>query len=111
MAKQVLNYYQRNKSRIKAKRRQQTLSTTGGVRFTDLTKRHRPDHCELCLDRYEAGWKLIRLDYHHWIALRPDLGLWLCRRCHTIAGQLDKPDIMRLGSLYYKIKKEAEANA
>lgn len=111
MAKQVLNYYRRNEARIKAQRRQKTLSTTGGVRFTDLTKRHRPDHCELCHIIVDNCQHPIKLDYHHWIPLKPDLGLWLCRPCHTIAGQLDKPDIMRLSSIYYKIKKEAEANA
>lgn len=109
MAKQVLNYYQRNKERIKARRRQTTLSTTGPLRFRNIKKRPRPDRCELCMSKANIKSGQLLLDYHHWHATRPDLGLWLCRSCHTFAGVMDKHGTRQRSMAYYFIKDEAEA--
>lgn len=55
-----------------------------GGRHVTVSKRPRPDRCEVC------GREVARLDYHHWDDRHPCLGLWLCHICHKMADSVDK---------------------
>ena len=60
------------------------ILTINGERIK-VNKRTRPnDICELCNKEFS------RLDYHHWDDNNPKYGLWLCHRCHLLAGDVDK---------------------
>jgi len=48
-----------------------------------VKKRSRPETCELC---HEAH---ITLYWHHWNDQHPELGLWLCSRCHRFGEGVD----------------------
>ena len=61
-----------------------------------VNKRPRPESCELC----KWGHKILH--YHHWDDNNPELGLWLCGRCHTIVGGWEKNIIAE----YLKLKEQ-----
>lgn len=107
---QVLSYYQRNKDRIKDKARQTKLTGKDGKTWNDLRKRPRPHHCELCHHFHNENGRPIRLEYHHWINEYPEIGLWLCYKCHHFAEYLDRSGATMSVSIYYTLKREAEQN-
>lgn len=49
-----------------------------------VNKRPRPEECELC------SWEHKVLHYHHWDDDKPELGIWVCGRCHTIVGGFER---------------------
>ena len=65
-----------NRDNNKANRRQHQLTVDGKV-LRNINKRPRPDYCEIC-HKYRN-----RLEWHHWDDKEPELGLWLCIRCHA----------------------------
>lgn len=107
---QVLSYYQRNKDRIKKKARQTRLTGKDGKTWNDLKKRPRPNCCELCRHAMNDNSKSIRLEYHHWNDVYPEIGLWLCYKCHHFAEYLDRSGAALSITTYYMLKREAEQN-
>ena len=52
-----------------------------------VRKRDFPDHCELCRRNYiDSG----RLSYHHWDPNHPELGMWVCIKCHHFAEGVER---------------------
>lgn len=71
------------KQRMKEYRRQHTLGTSKGR--IAVHKRPRPNNtCEVC------GGEFKRLEYHHWNEALPELGVWVCYKCHQRAEMVDK---------------------
>mgnify|MGYP001615358700 CR=1 FL=1 len=63
-------------------RRNNILPING--KLVRVNKRPRPnDTCEVC------GITTPKLDYHHWDDSRPELGVWVCKKCHNIAEGVD----------------------
>jgi hypothetical protein len=58
-------------------------------------KRRQPSSgkCESC--RRKAG----RLQYHHWMKSKPEIGIWLCNRCHMTIEALERGYYNRYFSL------------
>ena len=79
-------YYQKNKSRIRIK----------------VKKRAFRGFCELCKREIKK-----RLHWHHWDDEHPELGLWLCSRCHWFAGSVEYDPHQKLMGLYKKLKESA----
>lgn len=55
---------------------------------TQVEKRPRPDHCEICggsAKRHET-----KLDWHHWDDSHLEWGIWVCNRCHIGAGFVER---------------------
>lgn len=102
---QVISYYQRNKNRIRNLLRITKLTTKDNTVHTRLRKRPHPGECELCGLAYNHEGKSIRLEYHHWIATYPEIGLWLCHKCHTAAEFLDLSECPYLANRYYDLKE------
>lgn len=105
---QALSYYQRNKTRIKTKARRTRLTGKDGKTWNDLKKRQRPNHCELCRRTLNDGSQPIRLEYHHWNDVYPEIGLWLCYKCHHFAEYLDQPGAAQMIYVYKILKDRAE---
>ena len=57
----------------------------GGKWVGGFNKRAYSEICEVC----GGGGVLV---YHHWDDSNPNKGLWLCRRCHSIAEIIDRID-------------------
>ena len=87
------DWYLMNKDKIEVKRRQSLLDG----RWKGLNKRQYTGICELC------GCEKDRLEYHHWDDQYPDMGLWLCFRCHRHAEALDH-DVLDIAELYFSLK-------
>ncbi len=66
----------------------------------NLTKRPRPDKCEMCEDRPAKA-------YHHWNDEDPSIGLWLCFRCHMAAEVMDDSPNLDLFTVYIDLKEKA----
>ncbi|KKM73765.1 hypothetical protein LCGC14_1407150 [marine sediment metagenome] len=113
---QMRHYYNNNLDACRERRRQwikdhpeadrdshrrRILGTSSG-RLTGLDKRTYPSNaaCELC---HHVG---RQLGYHHWNDENPNLGLWLCTRCHNVAEAAD--DDTSILSRYYQLKEEVE---
>lgn len=59
-------------------------TTINGKRtWIRVNKRPYPESCELC---HNSG----KLSWHHWNDSKPQIGLWLCFRCHQFAEGVDK---------------------
>lgn len=61
-------------------------------------KRPRPDLCELCLVKRAVA-------YHHWNDDRREIGMWICRQCHTAAHWLEQHS----AEIYHNAKSKIEA--
>ncbi len=66
----------------------------------NLSKRPRPDRCELCGDRPAKS-------YHHWDEDDPSVGLWLCFRCHMAAEVMDDFPTLDFTRVYFGLKRKA----
>lgn len=82
---QPTTYYQRHKALILQKRRRTLLTTKGGKVIRGLNKRPHTTYCELCSINGPSPGRRTRLEYHHWIPDKPELGLWLCYPHHKLA--------------------------
>ena len=100
-------YYNRNKQRILNKRRRENLTTSEGVAWKGLKKRPHPKQCELCGSEKNVKLGPIRLEWHHWIEANPNIGLWMCYRCHRFAEFCDKYDVGLMFRTYETLKGEA----
>ena len=66
---------------------------------TFVRKRPRPnDICELC------GKESLKLEYHHWDDDNPELGIWVCYRCHRTVEGADKGLVQK----YFELKQLIE---
>jgi hypothetical protein len=65
-----------------------------------LNKRPYTNYCELC-----GVLKARKLGYHHWDNARPDLGIWVCCRCHNVAEAVDRNVIQTIIARYLKFKE------
>jgi len=106
--KNVVPYYQRKKALIKAKQRQTKLTTVDGKVIYGLTKRQHPEQCELCGKNKNKEGKQLKLDYHHWIPAAPQIGVWLCNKCHVLAEFLDHGNFVSLFNQYTYLKAYAK---
>lgn len=89
-------YYRNNKEYLKDYRRKHYICGIAGR----VDKRARPDNiCEVC------GGKCGRLNYHHWDDSNPKLGVWVCRRCHSVVGSIDDGDMEVWMKRYLDLKK------
>jgi len=64
------------------------IRVNGVSHRTQIEKRLRPSHCELCsilAPRYEKI-----LHWHHWNNSHLEWGLWLCNRCHIGAEFIEQ---------------------
>jgi hypothetical protein len=53
-----------------------------------IKKREYLGICELC--NRKVGEDIKYLDWHHWDDEYPEIGLWLCKRCHHAIEWLDE---------------------
>lgn len=92
---------ERHKKRVEYQRkynREHSLVVNGKHRR--INKRPRPDNkCELCNKVVE------RLHYHHWDDSRPELGMWVCGRCHSIVEEYEKGLITAYNNLKGRIEQ------
>lgn len=65
-------------------RRQHSAFTKDRKMVYGITRRPRPETCELCRRNSR------RLHYHHWNDEEIEVGLWLCTACHRLAEVVDK---------------------
>ncbi|MBA7641873.1 hypothetical protein ES703_49558 [subsurface metagenome] len=105
---QPVTYYDRHKATITQRLRRTRLTTRGGKVIRGLVKRDHPGGCELCSGRKGKRNKPIRLEYHHWIPKRPDIGIWLCYPCHRFVELLEDPSFPEYQDLYTRIKHHIE---
>ncbi len=67
--------------------------------YKHLNKRPHPGICELC----DKDKRLLH--YHHWDDDYPEIGLWVCVKCHKIAGFYEGDfDVLRLMLKYVRLK-------
>ena len=66
-------------------------------------KRSRPDKCELCDSLPAFQW-------HHWNDEHPELGMWLCRRCHHFVEAIDSGLNTSHLEKYLSVKEESNGN-
>lgn len=88
-----------NREKLRNYERQTRLSVNG--KRIRIKKREYPinQKCELC------NRKKKRLGYHHWDNNQPELGMWICVRCHHVAEALE--DLGKnLVKKYFKLKEE-----
>ena len=74
------------------------------IKWKNLNKRDYFGKCEMC-----GSEKEFKFDYHHWNDNKPDLGMWLCFKCHAFAEMLDKITSDKAHSYinsYYKLKEK-----
>lgn len=88
---QPTTYYQRHKAIITQKLRRTRLTTKGGKVIRGLNKRPHTTYCELCSLKGPPPGRRVRLEYHHWIPDRPEIGLWLCYPHHKLAELIEDP--------------------
>lgn len=69
------------------------------VSLTGLSKRPHSVTCELC------GKSPKKTDYHHWDNSNPNLGMWLCQRCHWFANWLELPAFLEVMEKYFNLKE------
>lgn len=87
--------------RAKTRRITQLGVMIDGVRtiITSIRKREYTRECELCHKRPKR-----RLYYHHWLNDFPQIGLWLCFKCHMLAETVDER--RELIEVYVKLKNK-----
>jgi len=86
--------------RIKYRERRMLRKLNGHVLPNGELKRPFLGFCEVCGIILEGRHK----DYHHWDDSMPAMGIWLCKNCHVMAGQLEK----NLDKLYLTRKSDIE---
>lgn len=64
--------------------RQNRICTNNKV-ISLVRKRLHPGKCELCGANYDK----IKLDYHHWDDETPELGIWVCYKCHRFVEGIE----------------------
>ena len=98
---QYLNPDVRNNRRKRARdyRRHNRLSTTvdGKHQVIKVKKRPRPETCELCNELP------TKMEWHHWNDNHPEIGMWLCSRCHRFAEGVDRGLSL---DLYLELKRK-----
>jgi len=62
-----------------------TVINGKSVVITGLRKRPHTHYCELCGTHIKK-----RFSYHHWLDDLPEVGLWLCFKCHQLAETIDE---------------------
>jgi len=98
----VCAYHYAEPGRLNDYNRQTQLKTTVDgqvVIFTGLNKRSFTHFCELC-----GGHIKVKFCYHHWLDDFPELGMWLCFKCHQLAETLD--NLSDLIPKYLQLKRE-----
>jgi hypothetical protein len=91
------SYYWKNRDAILAKHRVKKLKSSNGKVWHTLNKRPYTGYCELC--KKEQPYKL---NYHHWDDTKPENGVWVCVRCHTVCEGVEK----QLVGLYLILKEQ-----
>lgn len=91
------------KMRQKEYMRIHVLGTTGKY-YTGLNKRPYPQYirCELC------GNISKKLDYHHWDDNNPNLGIWVCYKCHSVCEAIEHQQFTSISEKYKEMKKTIE---
>lgn len=102
------SYYARHRAAILSKRRRTLLTTRGGQVIRGLKKRPHTIYCELCIMDHQPLGRRPRLEYHHWIPNRPNIGLWLCFPHHKLVELIDDPLFPRYNEGYQALKATIE---
>lgn len=77
--KRSLEYYYRHREERIAYAKNQdkrNIKHNGKVILRNVDKPSKPTLCELCNQK-------SYLAFHHWEDSKPEVGLWICNRCHT----------------------------
>ncbi|GAH73854.1 unnamed protein product [marine sediment metagenome] len=105
---QPTSYYARHRAIILQKLRRSRLTTKGGQVLRGLVKRPHPDHCEICANSKNQNGLPLKLEYHHWFPGCPEVGMWICFKCHKIAETVESDSLTLFMQLYTKLKAQIE---
>lgn len=71
-------------------------------KFIKVKKRELLGFCELC----KKNIKETDHFWHHWNDKYPEIGLWLCTKCHRLAESIEYDKNSELRQLYLRAKEE-----
>lgn len=101
-------YYQTHKKQFQDYQRTHYLTSSklsSNGKSINVNKRPYTNYCEIC-----GKPKLKNLNYHHWNNTTPELGIWVCCKCHNLAEALDNLEFQVLANQYQIIKTTLENN-
>lgn len=105
---QPTTYYQRHRTIILQKLRRSRLTTKDGKVIRGLVKRPHPGHCEICANSKNENGLPLKLEYHHWFPNCPEVGMWICFKCHRIAETVESDSLTLFVQLYTNLKTQIE---